>query len=129
MWRYGYFSLPYANQDIYFYLVHTSSPDSYSHFVMRNDQLTTFVNDFKSHEVHQKHSNIVMVGDFNVTPWSPSYRILSTGFSGELSNITKRAPFLFTRAFKMLPLFQAHIDHVWTSAPLRVEYFKVITMP
>ena len=96
---------------------------------MRNEQLTTFVKDFNSHEADRKYNNVVMVGDFNVTPWSPYYPILSAGFSGELVNITKRIPFLFTRQFKLFPLFQAHIDHVWTSSPLTVQYFKAITMP
>lgn len=128
-WRYGYFSLLYNHQDIYFYLVHTSSPDSYGHFIMRNDQLTTFVNDFQAHESDRKHNNIVVVGDFNVTPWSPYYDILSTAFSGELLNLTKRIPFLFTRWFKPFPIFQAHIDHLWTSSSLSVPNFTSISMP
>lgn len=129
MRRYGYFSLPYNNQEIYFYLVHTSSPDSYNHFLMRNEQLTTFVKDFKSHESDRKHDNIVAIGDFNITPWSSYYEILSNTFSGELVNITKRIPFLFTRGLKGLPLFQAHIDHLWTSSSLKVQTFETISMP
>ena len=61
MRRYGYFSLPYKNQEIYFYLVHTSSPDNYDHFVMRNEQLTNFVQDFQKHESDRKLDNIVVV--------------------------------------------------------------------
>lgn len=61
MRRYGYFALPYNNQQIYFYLLHTSSPDTESHFVMRNKQITTFVHDFATHESLQVHPNIVVV--------------------------------------------------------------------
>lgn len=129
MRRYGYFSLPYKNQEIYFYLVHTSSPDSYNHFLMRNEQLATFVKDFKSHESDRKHDNIVAIGDFNITPRSSYYAILSAPFSGELVNITKRIPFLFTRKLKSFPLFQAHIDHLWTSSSLKVQTFETISMP
>jgi len=129
MRRYGYFSLPYQNQQIYFYLVHASSPDSYSHFTMRNEQLTTFVENFKDHESDRKHNNIVAVGDFNVTPRSSYYHILSTAFSGELTNVTNRIPFLFTRKFKSLPLFQAHIDHIFSSLSLDIQNFKTLTMP
>ena len=127
--RYGYFSLPYQDQQIYFYLVHTSSPDSYSHFLMRNEQLATFVGNFKNHESDRKHDTIVAVGDFNVTPWSSYYTILARAFSGKLVNVTKRLPFLFTRKLKELPLFQAHIDHLWTTSSLSVQNLKAITMP
>ncbi|MEI6672597.1 MAG: hypothetical protein WCL02_04585 [bacterium] len=61
MRRYGYFSLMYAHREVYFYLVHTSSPDSYNHFLMRNEQLTTFVQNFRTHESIVKHPNIVAV--------------------------------------------------------------------
>jgi endonuclease/exonuclease/phosphatase family metal-dependent hydrolase len=96
---------------------------------MRNEQLTTFVENFKSHEADRQRKNIVAVGDFNITPRSPYYSILSDAFSGELVNITKRIPFLFTRKFKYLPLFQAHIDHLRTSSSLMVESLETITMP
>ncbi len=129
MRRYGYFSLVYSGQQLYFYLVHTSSPDSYDHFVMRNNQLRSFVQDFQNHESDRKLDNIVVVGDFNVTPRSPYYDILTTAFSGELENQTKRIPFLFTRRFKEFPLFQAHIDHVWTTPSLAVQSLKTITLP
>ena len=96
---------------------------------MRNEQLTTFVNNFKSHETDRKYNNIIAVGDFNVTPWSSYYAILSTAFSGELVNVTKRVPFLFTRRFKELPLFFAHIDHLWTSSSIHVEDLKILSLP
>lgn len=129
MWRYGYFSLPYQGQKIYFYLVHTSSPDNYSHFIMRNEQLTTFVKDYENHESNRKHPNIIAVWDFNVTPWSSYYDILSTAFSGELVDFTKYIPFLFTRQFKQLPFLQAHIDHAWISSSLEMQRFSTITIP
>lgn len=129
MRKYGYFSIPYNNQEIYFYLVHTSSPDSYNHFLMRNEQLTTFVKNFNSHESDRKHDNIVAIGDFNVTPWSSYYDILSTTFSGKLLNITRRIPFLFTRRLRSLPIVQAHIDHLWTTPSLTTQNFESISMP
>jgi len=129
MRRYGYFSLPYSGQQIYFYLVHTSSPDSYSHFIMRNNQLNSFVQDFKNHESNKKRDNVVVVGDFNVTPWSSYYSILSDAFSGELVNATKRIPFLFTRRLKEFPVFQAHIDHLWTTPSLTVQDLRILVMP
>ncbi|MCX6824636.1 MAG: endonuclease/exonuclease/phosphatase family protein [candidate division SR1 bacterium] len=129
MRRYGYFSIFYQNQEIYFYLVHTSSPNSYNHYIMRNDQIVTLVKDFKNHENIQKHDNIVVIGDFNITPWSSYYETLSSAFSGELLNVDKRIPFLFTRRLNILPLFFAHIDHLWASFGLNVPQFNALTMP
>jgi endonuclease/exonuclease/phosphatase (EEP) superfamily protein YafD len=96
---------------------------------MRNEQLITFVQDFRSHEADRKHDNILAIGDFNITPWSSYYSILSNAFSGELVNITKRIPFLFTRKLKLFPLFQAHIDHLRTSSSLTVQNFQTIILP
>ncbi len=128
-WRYGYFSLVHQNQEWYFYLVHTSSPDSYDHFVMRNEQLRTFVQDFQKHESDRKHENIFVVGDFNITPWSFDYPILASAFSGKLTNVTSRIPFLFTRKLKELPLFFAHIDHLRVTPSLDVSSLTPITIP
>jgi len=127
--RYGYFSLPYQNQQLYFYLVHTSSPDSYTHFAMRNEQLSTFVNDFTTHESDRLHDNIVVVWDFNITPRSSYYDILATTFSGKLANITQRIPFLFTRNFKPFPLLKAHIDHLWATPSLTIEQLTSLPLP
>ena len=128
-WRYGYFSIPYKWQELYFYLVHTSSPDSYAHFLMRNEQLQTFVDNFKQHESDRKHHNIVVVGDFNITPRSNNYPILDSAFSGDLVNATKCIPFLFTWKLKELPLFLAHIDHLRSTNSLKIDTLNVLDIP
>jgi len=128
-WRYGYFSILHQNQELYFYLVHTSSPDSYDHFLMRNEQLTTFVQDFQKHESDRTHDNIVVVGDFNITPRSADYPILDAAFSGKLVNATRHIPFLFSRTLKEFPLFSAHIDHVWTTPSFTISSLKTVDIP
>lgn len=128
-WRYGYFSIPYQGQDMYFYLVHTSSPDSYKHFVMRNDQLRTFVHDFTIHESDRKHDNIIVVGDFNITPRSSYYSVFTQVFSGKLFNVTCRIPFLFTWTLKEFPLLSAHIDHFRTTSSFVVSSLHSMDIP
>ena len=125
-WRYGYFSLLYEGQEIYVYLVHTSSPDRYQHFLMRNEQLAAFVDDVQLHASERKHEHLIIAGDFNTTPWSPYYRILADAFSGQLENITRHLPFLFTRRFFPFPLVQAHIDHLRISPSLDIHHLEVI---
>jgi len=75
--RYAYFSLqPKDGPEQYFYLVHTSSPDSYAHFEMRNKQLTSFANDFQSHQEGYRADidKAFILGDFNVSPRSTYYQ-------------------------------------------------------
>lgn len=127
--RYGYFSITYQWNPLYFYLVHTSSPDSYGHFLMRNEQLQTFIHDFQKHEYERTHDAIVIVGDFNITPRSSYYPLLDTTFSGKLINATKRIPFLFTRSLKEFPLFHAHIDHLWATPSLIIPHLEVLPVP
>jgi endonuclease/exonuclease/phosphatase (EEP) superfamily protein YafD len=129
MRRYGYFSLSFGGKDYYFYLVHTSSPDSYAHFVMRNEQLKTFDQDFALHEKTRPNDKVVVVGDFNLTPWSAYYTDMSQVFSGRLTNATQKFPFLFTRRFFSLPLLQAHIDHLWISSGVQLDTLKSVIMP
>lgn len=96
---------------------------------MRNEQLKTFAKNFNDHEFDRKHDNIVVVGDFNITPWSSYYPLLSSAFSGKLANITQRLPSLFTREFIPLPFLHAHIDHLWTTPSLTVAHFDSLTFP
>jgi endonuclease/exonuclease/phosphatase (EEP) superfamily protein YafD len=128
MWRYGYFSLAVNGVPYYMYLVHTSSPDSYAHFVMRNEQLSSFTHDFTLHEAQRTHDNLVLVGDFNITPWSAYYPAFADVFSGQMSNITEQVSVLFTRRLFYLPLVWSHIDHLWASTGL-VQDFRTVYLP
>lgn len=128
-WRYGYFSLHIWGEDYYIYLVHTSSPDSYQHFVMRNEQLEVFERDFYLHETSREHDNVIVVGDFNVTPRSAYYNGLQDAFSGVLSNATRGIPWLLTWKFPRFPLLQAHIDHLRVSSGVVVQNLQSIDVP
>jgi len=96
---------------------------------MRNEQLQKFVDDFNIHESQSIHKNIVVVGDFNITPWSSYYTILEDVFSGKMTNITKYIPFLFTRKLFALPFVQAHIDHLWITPTLTILSIEKIFIP
>jgi len=96
---------------------------------MRNEQLQTFVDDFALHASKRTHDALVVAGDFNITPWSYYYSILTDVFSGTLTNITSRIPFLLSRRLKEFPLFQAHIDHIRTSNSLDISHLRALTIP
>ena len=129
MRRYGYFSVVFGGKDYYFYLVHTSSPDSYAHFMMRNEQLKTFDQDFSVHEKTRSQDKVVVVGDFNVTPRSAYYKDMNQTFSGKLVDVTKQFPILFTRRLFAFPLLQAHIDHLRISSGVHLDGLESVILP
>lgn len=129
MWRYGYFSLSLSGEQYYFYLVHTSSPDSYAHFAMRNEQLLTFERDFHTHEQSGKNSRVIVIGDFNLTPWSSYYKQLAGAFSGKLVNVTQQLPILFTWRLFAFPFLWAQIDHVRMSPGIALTSLQSIAVP
>jgi len=129
MRRYGYFSLPFGGEEYYFYLVHTSSPDSYAHFLMRNQQLASFDRDFVLHETARPHDRIIVAGDFNITPWSAYYRDMQEVFSGKLVNLTQQFPLLFTWRRFVVPVLRAHIDHIWVSPDVLITRLESIAIP
>ena len=72
-WRYGYFAIDFDDVFYYFYLVHTSSPVSKDYRLMRQKQLEAFVQDYNEHALSRQDGVVVVVGDFNISPWSPTF--------------------------------------------------------
>jgi len=98
---------------------------------MRNKQIETFLSDFElQREVHRtKNDKVVLIGDFNTTPWSPRYWRFAEVFSGDFVNVTRSFPILFTRRLVPLPLFWAHIDHLFVNKEVRIKDLHVVTVP
>lgn len=107
--KYGYFKLEKDNNPYYFYLIHTSSPVSYFDFQKRNQQLITIKKDFYSQheESREKDSKIVMIGDFNVSPWSIFYKRFSITFP-MLENITRSQSIFFS--WSLSEMLKIHND-------------------
>jgi endonuclease/exonuclease/phosphatase (EEP) superfamily protein YafD len=112
-WRYTYFSTEHNKQNYYFYLIHTSSPVTYGFFEMRNNQFDILTQDFKSHMDNKIDTDkIMIIGDFNVSPWSYYYKNIEKSFVG-LKNMTKNFTILFTWRLKLLSFVTSHIDHIF----------------
>lgn len=126
--RYAYFQVKLDKSDYYIYLVHTSSPDSYSHYTMRNEQLKLFLDNFKLHQKQHRdnNDNVMIVWDFNISPWSIFYENFQNGLWSGLVNLTRKSPILFSRYLFPLPIFWSHIDHVWVNLDVRELYLKSI---
>lgn len=127
-WRYGYFSITLDTQPFYLYLIHTSSPTSPLNFHMRNDHLTKVITDMQVHNKQSSSSPTLLIGDFNVTPWSVFYQQFIQQLP-QFTNITNRFPLLFTWRLYWFPLFQAHIDHVFTNKPAFINSLQQISVP
>lgn len=125
-WKYAYFQTKFKEKDYYIYLVHTSSPDDYTHFMMRNKQLETLWNDIKEQEKHRKSENIIIIWDFNLSPRSIYYRNFDKKYLSWFYNQTKKIPFLFTWALKELPIFRSQIDQARTHKSVFISDFKSI---
>ena len=147
-WRYGYFKVEKEWIPYYFYLVHTSSPVSLGDYTKRNQQLITLKKDFfQLHESERAgDSKIIMVWDFNVSPWSVFYKRFASAFESKMRNITRTPNILFTRNLsemlsihkdfhfpvwfknniKKLPILRSHIDQLFASSSVKVWNFKKI---
>ncbi|MDR2415204.1 MAG: endonuclease/exonuclease/phosphatase family protein [Candidatus Peribacteria bacterium] len=91
--KYSYLRLE-SPQPLYIYLVHTSSPVSLQMFRMRNQQLKKLNEDFIQQGTKRSDDiPVVMLGDFNMTPWSAFYTQFEKGFSGAVVNVFRgKAP-------------------------------------
>ena len=147
-WKYGYFKIDKDGIPYYFYLLHTSSPVSSFDYQKRNQQFISVKKDFyQQHESsREKNSKIVMLGDFNVSPWSIFYKRFAQSFP-LFNNITRSQKIFFSwnlaemlkihEDFSFLPqwfrdnvwyfpILWSHIDHVFVSDSLKVSDFKKI---
>jgi endonuclease/exonuclease/phosphatase (EEP) superfamily protein YafD len=125
-WRYAYFQLNLGNKDYYIYLVHSSSPDSYNHYLMRNQQLQILSDDFNLHKDDHRdnNDNVLIVGDFNVSPRSIVYKNFENWLWTGFVNITRKKPVLFTWYLYPIPIFWSHIDHIWTNISVENLYME-----
>lgn len=108
-----------------------SSPSSKKNFDMRNKQILTFLNDFNIHRnLHRTRGDkVVLVGDFNTTPWSPWYWRFADVFEGEFVNITRSFPILFTWKLLNFPVLWAHIDHIFVNKEVSISDLHQVNVP
>lgn len=119
-WRYNYVTITVHREPYYLYVVHTSAPINQRHFTNRNSQLKKFTQDVIRNS-QNSDAHTIIVGDFNVSPWSYYYR--STLATLPLRNISAEYPWLFTWKFPFFPLLRSHIDHIFISDSLQYSQF------
>jgi endonuclease/exonuclease/phosphatase (EEP) superfamily protein YafD len=101
------------------YLVHTSAPVSKEYFHARNKQI-----DFLSNSIDTDYNSIV-IGDFNLSPWSKYYKKLDSYLSSFL-NITRFASTNKTwEDIRSKGIIFSHIDHAWISQNFKLSDIEV----
>ena len=148
-WKYWYFMVEKDSIPYYFYLIHTSSPTSYFDFKKRNQQLNIIKKEFfLEHEnSRDEDAKIIMIWDFNLSPWSHYYKTFVNDFQWKFRNITRSVPMLFTRNLSEMlkihkdftflptrfrkyiwyfPILWSHIDQAFVTNSLKVKNFKKI---
>lgn len=105
-------------------LAHPSSPLFPTSLKERNEQLNIIVDKVQNYSKDQ--SNFVLMGDFNISPWSPDYNNFSSKLEGFYNTSAGRGLFFSWDAGKFFTpfnnlnsvLFQTHIDHIFVSDSL-----------
>jgi endonuclease/exonuclease/phosphatase (EEP) superfamily protein YafD len=129
-WRYSYLSVQRGAEELYFYVVHTSAPVSQHNFEMRNEQLKKLSEEFRLQaQERAEDASVVMVGDFNLTPWSAFYQSFEEGFEGKMANEFRTMAPKMTRSLWGQEVVNAHIDQLFVSPEVRIGDFEVADLP
>lgn len=119
-------------------LVHTSAPISPLFWEMRDDQLDKLqdvLSQYYTGKNNLSDKDVVVLGDFNVSPRSPSYLSFSQNikvlwlhnFSLDLAKTNYHNLFPYTWCRPELPFVCSHIDHVWSdSASMRLQKIDIV---
>lgn len=100
-----------------FFVIHPPAPISTYDLQLRNEALKVFASEAKA----IKEESIVLMGDFNTSPWSPSY-ISFLNNSPQLKDAAEGKGINFTWGVSIL---RTQIDHILVSRETKVKTFKV----
>jgi endonuclease/exonuclease/phosphatase (EEP) superfamily protein YafD len=128
--RANYVEITYEGKDYYFYVVHTSAPVSEYNFQMRNQQLKKLKEDFLSQTPERpENASVIVLGDFNLSPWSAFYEKFLQGIESSLINVFHDKKPVFTRSLRDQKILNVHIDQVFTSPAVKTSNIVVGDLP
>ena len=124
-WTYSHLTLsPLHNEKIDLYVVHTAAPVSLEKFVMRNRQLDKLANDLQQERKNNK-SESLMIGDFNLSPWSFYYQQFIEKLWDDFQNQTNKNGIDYTRSFLGQKIMRSHIDQLFTTKGIKIHQFYI----
>jgi endonuclease/exonuclease/phosphatase (EEP) superfamily protein YafD len=106
----------------YFLVLHMAAPVSQDFFTLRNRQINeaaTVINNIEKNL--QKDESLIVMGDFNLSPWSNYYKKFTS--QTDLENVAEGQKINYTWEYKafpkaLRPILQSQIDHIFTSKDL-----------
>lgn len=111
------------NDSLYrFYVAHPFPPILSKDIAARNTELAAL-----GSIIQTSAANTVLIGDFNVTPWSPTYQQIFTTKHAMIKNAAKGKGLFFTWGW--IPLVRAHIDHIFVPLTATVLSFDEVDVP
>ncbi|MDR0859863.1 MAG: endonuclease/exonuclease/phosphatase family protein [Candidatus Peribacteria bacterium] len=128
--RANYVAITYEGEEYYFYVVHTSAPVSEYNFQMRNQQLKKLKEDILSQaQERPDNAKVIVLGDFNLSPWSAFYEKFLQGIEDRLINVFQGEKPVSTRSLWDQKILNVHIDQVFTSPSVRSSNIVVSDLP
>lgn len=106
-------------------MVHTTAPISQGHFQQRNDQF----NYLHEYLKNRAASNIIITGDFNISPWTPTFIKLGREMSENELQRLHNNKFDFSWEYKPYPFFKSQIDHTFVTNTLVTESYEMKDFP
>ena len=103
------------------YVVHTAAPVSFENFKMRNSQLSMVSTDFK--KVYTKWQPTIIVGDFNLSPWSYYYKDLTKDWN-MLNALSFQTP-SYTWSLNRHRIIRSHIDQLFISPDIKISPIRI----
>ncbi len=100
-----------------FYAIHPAAPVDKDSYIQRN----LFINDLKEIINKNKKNRLIIMGDFNTTPWSNYYVDLLRNTNG-IYNASQGSGINYTWGGRLI---KVHIDHILLSDNIKVENFQV----
>jgi len=114
----------FNEKQVNIFAVHPIAPISQDELNYRNKSLINICNTLKRFGSYQT----ILVGDFNTTPWSNNYEIVSNCLKG-FQNLAKGKGINFTWSGSIIkntiPL-NVHIDHAFITKDLSLTEFKIL---
>ena len=130
---FSHISITYKDKNIDLALMHTSAPVSKKFFTMRNNQLQDLSNILSLYYADKPERNIILAGDFNLTPRSVYYKPFEDSLQklglyditlDRKSTLYDR-PIPYTRCLEQGQFLCAHIDHIWTTNTMNLKLIRI----
>ncbi|MBD3362667.1 hypothetical protein GF362_03025 [Candidatus Dojkabacteria bacterium] len=113
------------NKNFKLYLIHTTAPINKDYFHKRNEQLKIIANEIRNEETE----NIIIMGDFNLSPWSYYYQKFCKEIGVQFNNISRISGFGYTWNHREKEYLRTHIDHFFVSKNIETSNFEIMDFP